>query len=301
MRNTYKKNKLQKLRSFCAVIEEGGALKAEKKLNLAQPNISLQVSSLEKDLNITLFKREKQRLIPTPEALRLYKICKKSVEEIDFIFEDAGASIKHDYDDKIRIAAHTYMLSHILPPYFKKIIEKRNNFNFELYNTGYEETIDLLNSGTIDFAVFPTKKEDLPKNIEAIEFYKCEFGIILHKNHPFAKVDDKDITWNLISQYDYISLGKKVTAQNLKSTLEINGIDSKFKLYNGTWEICLGLIKEELTISGADVEYAKGHKDIITKKCNHLMPDYKFYILTNKSCKISKASKDLLKILTHFF
>ena len=288
---------MQLLRGFCTVIEEGSILQASKKLNIAQSSVSLQITSLERDLNIPLFRRENQRLVPTKEAGSFYKICKKFVDEMDFMFENASEMIKQDYDDKIRIAAHTYMLSHILPPYFKKALEKNKDLRFELHNTGYEEGIDLLQSGNVDFAVFPATKDSLPKNIEVEEFYKCKFGLILNKNHTLAAVDEKDINWNDISKYDYVSLGNKVTAQRLKSTLEANSVGSKFKLNNGTWEICLGLIKENLTISGADVQYAEGHKDIIFKECSNLMPEYQFHILINKSFKISKASKDLLKIL----
>lgn len=296
MRYWYKKNKMQLLRGFCTVIEEGSVLQASKKLNIAQSSVSLQITSLERDLNIPLFRRENQRLIPTKEAGNFYKICKKFVDEMDFMFENASEMIKQDYDDKIKIAAHTYMLSHILPPYFKKALEKNKDLRFELYNTGYEEGIDLLQSGNVDFAVFPAIKENLSKNITMREFYKCTFGIGVAKDHPLASVPASEITWDVISKYDYITIGKNITTQGLRSTLISNGVDSKFLLHNGTWEICLGMIKEGLTIGGGDVEYGKD-SGIISKECSNLMPQYQFHILVNKSFKISKASKDLLKIL----
>ena len=83
----YKKNKTQLLRGFCAVMEEGGILKASRKLNIAQSSISLQVTSLERDLGFQLFLRENQKLTPTEEAKRLYKVCKKVLTEMDMIFK----------------------------------------------------------------------------------------------------------------------------------------------------------------------------------------------------------------------
>ena len=64
------------------------------------------------------------------------------------------------------------------------MIEKNKNVKFELYNVGYEDTIDLLNSGTVDFAIFLASKDQLPKNVTIKEFYKRKFDIGMHKDHP---------------------------------------------------------------------------------------------------------------------
>ena len=293
----YKKNKTQLLRGFCAVIETGSTIKAAAMLNIASSSISLQIASLERDLDLKLFRRERQKLIPNKEGLKFYKLCKKIVDEIDFVFENAKQIIKEDFDDKITISAHFYMLSHILPPYFKKMIEKNPNVQFELYNSSYSEGLELLNSGNIDFAIFPVNKHEELKNVKVYEFYKCTFGLITHKDHPLVNTPESELNWDKISNYDYITLGKNITGQGLKSHLETNGVDSRFKLNNGTWEICLGLIKENITISGADVKYAENQQDIVFTNCNTLLPEYQFHVLVNKSFSMSKAAKDLLKIL----
>lgn len=297
MSQGYKKNKIQQIRGFCTVIEEGSILQASKKMNTAQSNVSLQVSSLEKTLGITLFKRENQRLIPTPEALRFYKVCKKTLREVDFLFENASKNIKQDYDNVIKLAAHSYMLSHILPPHFKKLIEVNPKVKFELHNSSYQESIDMLESGIIDFAVFPAKKEELPKNIEMTEFYKCQFGIVLIEEHPLAKMQEKDITWNLLSEYDLITLGKSVTAQNGSSIIKTYGINSRFCIENGTWETCMGVIREGLSVGGVDKKYSEWYKDLIVKSCPHLIPDYKFHVLQKKTATISIGSQTLLEIM----
>jgi DNA-binding transcriptional LysR family regulator len=301
MKNGYKKNKLQQIRGFCTVIEEGSILKASKKMNTAQSNISLQVSSLEKTLGISLFKRENQRLFPTPEALRFYKVCKKALNEVDFLFENAGATIKQDYDNIVRFAGHSYMLSHILPPYFKKMIKQNPKVKFEIHNSGYTEAMDMLETGIIDFAVLPETKEDLPKNIILYEFYKCKFGIGMHENHPLAKISEEDITWDLLSKHDVVTLEKGLTTQGGTAVIKNYGINSRFSINNGNWEICMGLVKEGLTISGADIGYSKWHNDIIVKNVSNLMPKYQFNILVNTKTDISKSSKEFLQILGYLF
>ena len=294
----YKKNKTQLLRGFCAVMEEGSTIKASKVLNIATSSISLQISSLERDLGFQLFRRENQKLVPLEEAKRLYKVCKKTLAEIDMIFENSMEVIKQDYDNIVRLAGHSFMLSHILPPHFKKLLSKNKETKFDLHNTSYEESLDMLNNGIVDIAIFPVSKETLPKNIKAKEFYKCKFGIGLAKDHPLANISPENLTWELISKYDFITIGKGVTAQKAKSFLQSNGVTSKFNLHNGTWEICTGLIKSGLTISGTDTNYIQWHPDLIIKECSHLMPEYQFHVLTNDKMSVSESSKQLLKILS---
>lgn len=301
MKEGYKKNKLQQLKLFCAVIEEGTILKAANKMGTAQPNVSLQIASLERSLKVCLFKREKQRLTPTKEALRFYKMCKKSIEEMDFLFNHAMQAIKEDYDNIIKISAHSYMLSHILPPYFKKMIEQNPKVKFELNNSSYTEAMDSVQNGLIDFAILPAKKEDLPKNIEMREFYKCKSAIIISKHHPLAEIDSKEINWNMLAKYDFLTLGKGITAQGLDKVIQNNAINSRFTLNNGTWEICAGIVNEGMTISGSDSKYLesfKGHADLIIKNCPWLLPEYEFFILKNTKTLISKSSADFISLLT---
>jgi hypothetical protein len=40
----------------------------------------------------------------------------------------------------------------------------------------------------------------------------------------------------------------------------------------------------------------RGH-DVVFKECNHLLPVYQFYILTNKKAEISSASAKLLELM----
>ncbi|HLR13060.1 MAG TPA: LysR family transcriptional regulator [Burkholderiaceae bacterium] len=62
---------LRHLQALKAVIEEHTTTQAAEKLGLTQPTISNLIASLESTLDIELFKREKGRLLPTPEARKL--------------------------------------------------------------------------------------------------------------------------------------------------------------------------------------------------------------------------------------
>jgi hypothetical protein len=148
--------------------------------------------------------------------------------------------------------------------------------------------------------MFPARKEDLPKNIKMTKFYKCEFGLAMTKDHPLAKIPEKEINWEMISKHDLATLGKGITAQGGKAVVKEYGLKSRFVLHNGNWEICTGLISENLTLGAADIHYLrpfKQHDNLIIKSCPHLLPDYTFNILQNKSTIISASSKKLLELM----
>ena len=55
----YKKNRLQQLRGFCYAAQMGSMLKCANKMGLTQGAITLQIQSLERDLGIKLFERNR--------------------------------------------------------------------------------------------------------------------------------------------------------------------------------------------------------------------------------------------------
>jgi DNA-binding transcriptional LysR family regulator len=297
MQYWYKKNKLQLLRGFCSVMEEGSMIKASLKLNIAQSSISLQISSLERDLEVKLFKRENQKLIPTKEALKFYKMSKRFIEEIDNLFTNAKDLLFEDCENKVRIAGHSYILSHILPPFYEKMIEKNPNIEFDLYNYKFDDGIEALNAENVDFAIYPLTSSFYNKNITMKSFYKCTFTIGMNKNHPLASTPESEITWTMLSKYDFINLGKDGEVQGMKPELQNYSIKSRFRLFNGNWDICTGIVKQGLSIAGADAGYAKWHPDLILKHCPNLMPNYEFNLFSKQDVILCQSSKEMFKML----
>lgn len=70
--------KLQHLRFFCAVIEDRSVTAASGRLHISQPALSAGLKALQDELGTPLFDRSggKQRILPTPRALRFYEDAK---------------------------------------------------------------------------------------------------------------------------------------------------------------------------------------------------------------------------------
>ncbi len=70
---------LRQVEIFKAFVEHGTVSRAAEILNISQPSASKALMHFETDCALRLFERKKSRLLPTPEAMRLYA-------EVDRIF-----------------------------------------------------------------------------------------------------------------------------------------------------------------------------------------------------------------------
>ena len=66
---------LRQIRAFVAAYEEGCINRAAKRLNTAQPSLSVQLRTLEESLGVKLFERHARGVRPTPEGGRFYEHC----------------------------------------------------------------------------------------------------------------------------------------------------------------------------------------------------------------------------------
>jgi DNA-binding transcriptional LysR family regulator len=71
---------LSQLRILQTISSEGSFKKAAEKLYISQPAISLQIQNLEKQLNTTLFYREKRKARLTEIGQLLTKYCEEILD-----------------------------------------------------------------------------------------------------------------------------------------------------------------------------------------------------------------------------
>jgi DNA-binding transcriptional LysR family regulator len=74
---------LKQLRTFNAVMDSGRVSATARRVGLTQPAVSKIVRALEDDVGVPLFRREKGKLTPTPEAHYLRNIATNVIEQIN--------------------------------------------------------------------------------------------------------------------------------------------------------------------------------------------------------------------------
>lgn len=84
---SYKKNKLEQLKGFCTLVESGTVTKAASILHTSISTISLQISSLERDLKVRLFDRVDGKLKLNSIGKIYYLKAKNALREIEDIYD----------------------------------------------------------------------------------------------------------------------------------------------------------------------------------------------------------------------
>lgn len=151
------------LKHFYFVAKYGGFTKASKKLFVQQPAISKTVATLEEDLGVKLFDREKRSVNLTDIGAEIFSKCDeifKKVDEINLI----AAEGKYECSGPMRFCASEPVSSYFVPTVYNEFLAT------------FPEVIPTCFSG---FA------SDLMTKIEEGEF---EFGLFFHTPKTSAKL-----------------------------------------------------------------------------------------------------------------
>lgn len=120
------------LRALSEVVAQGSFTRAAKRLNLAQPTISLQIRELETRLGVRLVDRMGKRAFATAAGRELIEHAQRISEETDQLL----AAMRRHRDGwlgQVRIGSSTSALIYLLPPVLARL--RRQHPNIELVVT----------------------------------------------------------------------------------------------------------------------------------------------------------------------
>lgn len=154
-------------------------LKTAETLHISQPALTVSMKKLEKELDVKIFNREKNKISLNDNGIYLVSLAKKLLQEKD----DLMHKIK-SYDK-----SHTILnigLQAIAPNlYFLPKIEKK--YDIEIISTIEEKKIliNKLKNALYDF-IFITEKINF-NNYICKKIFSEQLYFFLNKNHPLAK------------------------------------------------------------------------------------------------------------------
>lgn len=114
---------IKKLRGFKAVVTLGSLGAAARTMHLSQPAMSRLISTLEGELRLTLFRREKRRLILTREGSAFYRETERilsNLDELPQIIDD----IKSNATRRLRIVALARFAECLISPALAEFLQK---------------------------------------------------------------------------------------------------------------------------------------------------------------------------------
>lgn len=297
----YKKSRLQQLKGFCFTVQEGSVTKAAEKMGLTTPTVTMQIKSLEDDLNTKLFDRVKNRLKLNERGEMFYKMAIPLVQSADGLFEKFLYESKKIKESQIKIGAYHVVLSHLLPDGMRDFLTKFPDSKFILRNIpraiAYRDIID----DKLDLVIYPIERgEKIPEELECVHKFRYDLVLIVSKKHPLAKKSAKKITKEDIANNNFIyHLNKKmITAGSWLNFATNYDITANVDIEDGNWETVKALVSRNIGVGVMSKTYIdKNDKEIIAKSVTHLFPDFFFYVIVKKNGFMTDATRHFLKLL----
>jgi DNA-binding transcriptional LysR family regulator len=142
---------LRRLQYFLAVVDHGTVTGAADKLHMAQPALSRQIKTLERELKLELFEPQGSRLVLTAAGRALVPAARRLVvEALDF--ENAATLLRTGKVERLTVAATSASLRTFLAPFIATMTP--DDPQLVARETSHFEMTESLRQGC-DFAVSP--------------------------------------------------------------------------------------------------------------------------------------------------
>lgn len=239
--------KIQQIRYFLVLADELHFWRASEKLYTSQSNLSRHIQSLESEIGISLFKRDKRNVELTPAGAFL----KKSWSEILDRFERSKIQAQkiHEGDAGTLSIAYPGSITHnFLPDLLKGIHKNMPELKIELTEPPDELHSTLLLDYKIDLS-FSRDKIDHP-HIESKELYSEHVCLVVPENHTITEDNfenlqqleaDNFITSNLKHTTYYATLIRQIFMRH--------GFEAKSLIESDFGNMILSLVAREIGVS----------------------------------------------------
>lgn len=177
---------LKSLRYFLAIADEGSISAAAESLNLSQPNISRQMTLLEKELGAKLFERGSRRIVLTEEGMLLRRRAVEILQLADTAVTEIGSAGK-DVIGTVRIGCGETDAMRVVARAIRRFSETHPMVRFELHSGNAEDVSDLLERGLVDFGLLiePTDKT----RYDYLSFpTDIRWGALVRRDDPLARL-----------------------------------------------------------------------------------------------------------------
>jgi DNA-binding transcriptional LysR family regulator len=144
---------LYQLRSFVAIAEAGQLTRAAEKLHVSQPALSAQLKALEDELDLTLFERTPNGMVPTAAAKRLLIEVEKVLAAAQTLQQEAKA-LKGEVVGKARIGTLSDPEFARVGEFMSAAVSRYPLLEIELHQGVTGSLLEQVRAGTLDAAFY---------------------------------------------------------------------------------------------------------------------------------------------------
>lgn len=163
----------RQVEAFRAVMLTGGVTSAAQLMNITQPAVSRLIRDLQDALKLTLFERRGTRLLPTAEALSLYREVEQSYIGLDRITR-AATDLRGRRAGTLRIACYPALATTFMPRFVARFLSTRPRIDIAVHGVSSRIVLEWVGSGQCDLGFasdaldFPLVKAEMMQEADAV-------------------------------------------------------------------------------------------------------------------------------------
>ncbi len=235
---------LKSLTIFKTLYEAGSATKAAKALGITQSGVSRSLAVLEENLGLSLFIRDKNRLVAKPEADELYKAILGLMFNLDEL-KHSILALREFGVSRIRVASIPGLGFGFVPRLIAGLLEKNAKLNVYFDIMATPDVVRGVEAGQFDvgFVTMPVSSEQLQADVIA----ETEAVCVLPEGHELASRDRVSIE-DLEGQHVIFANQPNIAADQVLKLVEENQIRLSNKTEANIASIC-GLVANGVGLS----------------------------------------------------
>ena len=252
--------RLRQIEVFHAVYSCGSVTRAAEVLNVSQPSVSKVLAHAEQQLGYPLFDRVRGKLVPTPEADRLFSHVSTVYDSVDRL-RQVAENLKSAESGRIRIAATPAFGIDLLPKAIASFQKTHANVVFVVETLHHDGICDALLESRLDIGL-AFDPVAVPGVAETV-LEHGQFVVLANDDVVFGK--KKSISVNDIAGQPFIKLDSKGPLGQLLSThIDSSGVELNTVAYCETYHVAKALVSygSGVTITDDITAHASGHENV---------------------------------------
>lgn len=157
---------------------------AAEKCFVTQPTLSMQVQKLEEMLNVKIFDRSKQPIIPTEIGAQIIEQARLVLQESSKI-KEIISSQQQDVVGELKVGIIPTVAPYLLPKVIASMMEKYPDLKLLIWEYTTEDIIHHLKTGILDCGILATPLGD--SSVEETPLYYENFVTYISKNSKLYK------------------------------------------------------------------------------------------------------------------
>ena len=177
---------VRQMEVFRAVLLSGTVSGAARYLRVSQPAVSMALNRLQNTLGVLLFDRVRGRLLPTPEALRLFEEIEAAWKGIERVTAFAD-ELSQDRSEILRVAVQASLGSGVLPSIVTRLLDLHPRLKVKVELVTPQLLIEALLVGDSDIGLAFEPIDHPHLLIDRIGSARLVCAML--EDHPLAKLD----------------------------------------------------------------------------------------------------------------